>query len=292
MPSPTYAIKKQEFLNSVVNKIGRQIYSTTAYTNPLKRLKKGFIENANEIEEIYIARAVGYDYDPDGTGALDRVKPNVKTQYHQVDYEKDFQVTIQDKQVRKGFTSKGGVSRLANEIMESLHTGAEYEEYTKTLELLDTIATNSKYKKEVADIVDNQTSKDFVKELRKTIKRMGRRSTEFATYENHCKPSQMVLFLNEEWSIEMDVEMLATAFNMSKQEIQECTIIEIPTLTTNTKTKAILCDERALQIYDTYYAIEPQRNAKGKFTNHFLSTEKIFSWSNLVNIAVFNIAAE
>ena len=53
--------------------------------------------------------------------------------------------------------------------------------------------------------------------------------------------------------------------------------------------KAILCDERALQIYDTYYAIEPQRNAKGKFTNHFLSTEKIFSWSNLVNIAVFNI---
>lgn len=289
MPSPTYAIKKQEFLNSVVNKIGRQIYSTTAYSNPLKRLKKGFIENANEIEEIYIARAVGYDYDPNGTGALDRVKPNVKTQYHQVDYEKDFQVTIQDKQVRKGFTTKGGVSRLANEIMESLHTGAEYEEFVKTLELLDTIATNSKYKKVVSDIVDNQTSKDFVKELRKTIKRMGRRSTDYATYENHCKPSQMVLFLNEEWSIEMDVEMLATAFNMSKQEIQECTIIEIPTLTKNTKTKAILCDERALQIYDTYYAIEPQRNGKGKFTNHFLSTEKIFSWSNLVNIAVFNI---
>ena len=289
MPSPTYAIKKQEFLNSVVNKIGRQIYSTTAYTNPLKRLKKGFIENANEIEEIYIARAVGYDYDPNGTGALDRVKPNVKTQYHQVDYEKDFQVTIQDKQVRKGFTTKGGVSRLANEIMESLHTGAEYEEFVKTLELLDTIATNSKYKKVVADIVNNQTSRDFVKELRKTIKRMGRRSTDYATYENHCKPSQMVLFLNEDWSIEMDVEMLATAFNMSKQEIRECTIIEIPTLRTNTKTKAILCDERAIQIYDTYYAIEPQRNAKGKFTNHFLSTEKIFSWSNLVNIAVFNI---
>ena len=132
MPSPTYAIKKQEFLNSVVNKIGRQIYSTTAYSNPLKRLKKGFIENANEIEEIYIARAVGYDYDPNGTGALDRVKPTVKTQYHQVDYEKDFQVTIQDKQVRKGFTTKGGISRLANEIIESLHTGAEYEEYTKT----------------------------------------------------------------------------------------------------------------------------------------------------------------
>ena len=292
MPSTTYVIKKQEFLNSVVNKIGKQIYSTTAYTNPLKRIKKGFIENANEIEEIYIARAIGYDYDPDGEGALDRVKPNVTTQYHQVDYAKDFQVTIQDKQVRKGFTTSGGVTRLANEIMESLHTGAEYEEYMKCLDILDTIATNSKYKKEVTDITDQRSAMDFVKEIKKTINRMGRRSTTYATVENHCKPSQMILFLNEDWDVEIDVEMLAQAFNMSKQELDDCVKIKIPELETNTNTRAILCDERALQIYDTYYGLEPQRNAKGKFTNHFLSTEKIFSYSNLVNIAVFNIPAE
>lgn len=289
MPSATYVIKKQEFLNSVVNKIGKQIYSTTAYTNPLKRIKRGFIENANEIEEIYIARAVGYDYDPDGNGALDRVKPNVTTQYHQVDYAKDFQVTIQDKQVRKGFTTSGGVTRIANEIMESLHTGAEYEEYNKCLEILDTIATNSKYKKTVTDITDQRSAMDFVKEIKKTINKMGRRGTTFATVENHCKPSQMILFLNEDWDVEMDVEMLAQAFNMTKQQIDDCVKIKIPELTTNTNTRAILCDERALQIYDTYYGLEPQRNAKGKFTNHFLSTEKIFSWSNLVNIAVFNV---
>lgn len=290
MPSTTYTIKKQEFLNSVVNKIGKQIYSTTAYVNPLKRIKKGFIENANEIEEIYISRAVGYDYDPSGSGALDRVKPNVKTQYHQVDYEKDFQVTIHDKQVRKGFTTSGGVSRIANEIMESLHTGAEYEEYNKCLEILDTIATEAKYKKTVTDITDQRSSMDFVKEIKKTINKMGRRSETFATVENHCKPSQLILFLNEDWDVEMDVEMLGQAFNMSKQEIDECVKIKIPVLTTNTNTRAILCDERALQIYDTYYGLEPQRNAKGKFTNHFLSTEKIFSWSNLVNIAVFNVS--
>lgn len=289
MPSATYTIKKQEFLNSVVNKIGVQVYSTTAYVNPLKRIKRGFIENANEIEEIYIARAVGYDHDPSGKGALDRIKPIVKTQYHQVDYEKDFQVTIQDKQVRKGFTTSGGVTRIANEIMESLHTGAEYEEYVKCLEILDTIATNSKYKKTVTDITDQRSAMDFVKEIKKTINKMGRRSETFAEVENHCKPSQLILFLNEDWDVEMDVEMLAQAFNMSKQEIDDCVKIKIPELTTNTNTRAILCDERALQIYDTYYGLEPQRNAKGKFTNHFLSTEKIFSYSNLVNIAVFNI---
>lgn len=290
MPSATYTVKKQEFLNSVVNKIGRQIYSTTAYTNPLKRLKKGFIDNANEIEEIYIARAIGYDYDPTGAGALDREKPTVTTQYHQVDYAKDFQRTIQDKQCRKGFTSSQGVSQLANEIMASLHTGAEYEEFLQCMSILDTIATNCKSKQLVTDVTDNASAKAFTKQVKKDIKKMGLRSTTFATVENHCKPEQLILFLNMDWSVEMDVEMLATAFNMTKQQINECTIIEIPPLTTNVKTKAILCDERALQIYDTYYGLEPIRNPKGKFTNHFLSTEKIFSWSNLVNIQEYHIA--
>lgn len=289
MPNATYVVKKQEFLNSVVNKIGKQIYSSTAYVNPLKRIKRGFIENANEIEEIYIARAIGTNYDPEGSGALDRMKPTVKTQYHQVDYAKDFGYTVHDKQVRKGFSSKEGVSRLANELMASLHTGAEYEEFLKTLELLDTIATESKCKIEVTDVTDNTSAKAFTKKLKKVIKDMGLRSEKYSTVENHCKPKDMILFLNMDWGVEIDVELLATAFNMSKQDITECTIIEIPNLTTNVNTKAILCDERALQIYDTFYELEPQRNAKGKFTNHFLSTEKIFSYSNLVNIAVFNI---
>lgn len=287
MPSATYTVKKQEFLNSVINKIGKQQYSTTAYVNPLKRLKKGFIENANEIEEIYVSRATGFAYDPNGEGTLDRVKPDVKTQYHQVDYAFDFGVSVHDKQVRKGFTTSQGVSRLASEIIESMHTGAEYDEFTKTLELLDTIAKESKYKLQVTDVTNNESAKEFTKIIKKHIKDMGYRSTKYATYENHCKPSNMVLFLNSEWSVEMDVELLASAFNMSKQEINECTIIEIPNLPTASTVKAILCDERALQIYDTYYGVEMQRNAKGKFTNHWLSTEKIFSWSNLVNIAVF-----
>ena len=291
MPTSKYSIKKQEFLNSVINKIGKQIYSTTAYTNPLKRLKKGFIENANEIEEIYISRAIGEDYDPTGSGALDRTKPNVTVQYHQIDYAKDFKVTVHDKQVRKGFTTNGGVTKLANEIIQSLHTGAEYEEYTKTLELLKDIATGSKYKKQITDITDNTTAKTFIKQLKKDILSMERRGTTFSTVENHCKKENLILFLNDSWSVEMDIELLATAFNMSKQEINECTIIPIPDLGDTNGVKAILMDERALQIYDTYYGLETQRNGKGKFTNHFLSTEKIFSWSNMVNIAVYQTKA-
>lgn len=296
MPNNTYTVAKGEFLNSVINKIGRQIFSSTAYQNPLKRLKKGFIDNANEIEEIYVARAIGHAYDPNGEGNLDRVKPNVKTQYHQESKDIDYTVTVSDKQVRKGFTSKEGVNKVANEIIQSLHTGAEYEEYENMLKVIRDIAvgTPETAKRTVDEITDLQTAKAFTKKVKKDIKAMADRSTTYAKYENHCKASDLVLFLNKEWAVEIDVEFLASTFNKSIAEITESTIIEIPILKnedgTDSKIRAVLCDERAIQIYDTYYAIESARNAKGKFTNQHLSTEKIYSYSNMVNVATYSIA--
>lgn len=294
MPSNTYTVQKQAFLNSVINKVGKQIYSSTAYVNPLKVLKKGFIENASDIEEIYVSRAVGYTHDPTGTGNLDRVLPDVKTQYHQTVLEKDYTVTKSDKQVRRGFTEKEGVNRIANEILQSMHTGAEYDEFIQTLNVIRDVALASPYKKVVTDITDNATAKAFTKQVKKDIKAMALRSTTFATYENHCKASDLLIFLNSDWAVEIDVEMLATMFNKSVAEINEATIIEIPKLyttgTTDSKIRAVVCDVRAIQIYDTYYGVEDVRNQKGKFTNYHLSTEKIFSYSNMVNVATYTIA--
>lgn len=287
-PSSNYTPAKGEFLNSVVNKIGKQIYSSKAYVNPLKRLKKGFIENANDIEEIYVARAVGTDYDKDGVDTLKRIKSTVKTQYHTQDFEKSYTVSISDKQVRQGFLSSGGVTKIAEKILESLHTGAEYDEYVKTLDCLNSVCltTPATGKKKVTEVTDLDTAKAFTKEVKKDIKRMAKRTSNYATVENHAKASELILYLNEDWAVEIDVELLATAFNMSKADITELTIIEIPQLK-NTNIKAILADEGAIQIYDTYYGIEPQRNAKGKFTNQHLSTDKIFSWSNMFNVCVY-----
>lgn len=296
MPSPNYTVAKGIFLNSVVNKIGKQTFSSTAYQNPLKRLKKGFIDNANEIEEIYVARVIGYTHDPEGAGNFDKILPTVKTQYHQISKDLDYSVTTTDKAIRKGFMTTGGVNALSNWILEGLHTGVEYEEFVNTLGVIRDVAlgTPSTAKKVVTDITDSTSAKAFTKIVKKDVKYMGNRSETYSTYENHCKPSSLVLFLDQSWAVEIDVELLASMFNKTVSELNEMTIIEIPILKTtagvDTKIRAVLCDERAIQIYDTYYGIEPARNQKGKFTNHHLSTEKIYSYSNLVNVATYSIA--
>ena len=68
-PSTTNVNAMNEFLETVVNKIGRQEWASRAYVNPLRRFKKGFIENANEIEEIYVQRVNGLAQNKDGTTA-------------------------------------------------------------------------------------------------------------------------------------------------------------------------------------------------------------------------------
>ena len=40
-------------------------------------------------------------------------------------------------------------------------------------------------------------------------------------------------------------------------------------------------------VFDTLYNLEPQRNAKGMFTNHHLNVEKIISTSNMFTVAVY-----
>ena len=139
-PSIANINKKNEFLGSLVNKIGRQEYASKAYLNPLAKFKKGFIDNANEIEEIYVARVQGLSQDLDGTTTLKRVKPDVKTLYHNQEYGKCYTATITDKQVRQAFTSKDGVKRIADEILSQQHTGVEYDEYVAMKKAIDALS--------------------------------------------------------------------------------------------------------------------------------------------------------
>ena len=57
-PSNNYTPAKGEFLNSVVNKIGKQIWSSKAYVNPLKRLKK--VSNIRSLDGIPIRKIINF----------------------------------------------------------------------------------------------------------------------------------------------------------------------------------------------------------------------------------------
>lgn len=289
-PSLTNINQKNEFLGSLVNKIGRQEYSSKAYLNPLSKFKKGFIDNANEIEEIYVARVQGLSQDLDGTTTLKRVKPDVKTLYHNQEYGKCYTATITDKQVRQAFTSKDGVKRIADEILTQQHTGVEYDEYVAMKKAINDFAAAipGSAKRTITEVTNQTTAKEFVKKVKKDIGKMQFRSTNYCEYEQHSKAEDLVLFVHIDYQAEIDVELLATAFNIDKAELN--TRVVFVDGFTNTKLRAVLLDVGAIKVFDTLYNNEQQRNAQGMFTNYHLNVEKIVSYSTLYNGASYSIA--
>lgn len=288
-PSKTAIITQNEFLGTVVEKIGRQEYSSKAYLNPLARFKKGFISNANEIEEIYVARVQGTTQDFEGTDTLKRVKPNITTQYHKQNYGKCYTATVTDEQVRRGFTTEGGVRKIADEILTQLQTGYEYDEYIAMRDNFCDLIEGTPCKRTITAITNQTTAKEFVKKVKKDVAKMQFRNTEFATVERNCKPSDLVLVLRSGLLAEIDVELLATAFNVDKTQL-DTMVIEVDDFPENENVQAMLLEQNALMVFDTLYNIEPQRNAKGMFTNYHLNVEKIISTSNMYNVAVYQTA--
>lgn len=286
-PSSSKLNTQNEFLGSLVEKIGRQEYSSRAYMNPLAKFKKGFIENASEIEEIYVARVQGVAQDLDGTDTLKRVKPNITTQYHKQNFGKCYTATISDQQVRRAFTTKDGVRKIADEILTQLQTGYEYDEYIQMRDNMVDLIDGTPCKVQISSITDNTTAKAFTKQVKKHVADMKFRSTRYSTVERHCQEKDLVLVLRSGLLAEIDVELLATAFNVSLTDVPTM-VVEVDDFTGYPNVQAMLIEKEALMVFDTLYNLEPQRNAKGMFTNHHLNVEKIISTSNMYNVAVYH----
>lgn len=286
-PQASAIYTQNEFLGTVVEKIGRQQYSSRAYMNPLAKFKKGFIDNANEIEEIYVARFEGVAQDKEGADTLKRVKPTVKSQYHKQNFGKCYTASISDQQVRRAFTSNGGVRKMADEILSQLQTGYEYDEYIAMRDNFVDLIDGTPCKTQITAITDNASAKDFVKQIKKHIADMKFRSKRYSTVERHCKTEDLVLVLRTGLLAEIDVELLATAFNVAKTDVPAM-VVEVDDFPGYANVQGMLLEKEALMVFDTLYNMEPQRNAKGMFTNHHLNVEKIISTSNMFNVAVYH----
>lgn len=289
-PTSTYTPTLNEFTGVLVEKIGRQLWSSRSWRNPLSIFKKGSISHANEIEEIYVSRIAGVAQDFDGTTTLDRSKPDVKSQYHKQEYSKLYTTSVSDKQARRAFYQEGGVRKLADEQLNQLQVGYEYDEYVEYRaninRFVDGLPATAKVN--CSEVIDEATAKEITKKIKTVIGDMMFRSTTYSTYETSAGPKNLVIVTIPKVGAEIDVELLSQAFNMEKAEINlEKIYIDSFATFTDPNIQAIVMDKDGMQCYMTLYNMETQRNAQGMFTNYHLNVEEIVSTSNLYPGAYF-----
>ena len=309
----TYTVLHNEFCDALLNKIGKTILESKLFTNRLARFKSGTIMSQQDVEEIFVemAKAEG-KYDPTGPNPLGRRNPpDVKAVYHRMNRQDYYAISIGDTDFRRVFRSEDTLDAFIAALINSVYSGANYDEWLHMKELLATydgyrtvetlMVALDDYNNPVIYETDThedpsysgeealvKQAKYFIKAVRKTVQDISFPSKDFnkAGVMTWSDPQNLVLLVNKDLLAEMDVEVLSKAFNMGKTDIQ-IEIIPMDDFGSMEKTLGLLVDKDFFRIFDTLSHFEPQRNAQGLFTNYFYHVHQILSLSPFKNAVCF-----
>lgn len=296
----TYAPLYNEFSTALLCKIGKTMVESKLFKNRLARFKSGTIVTAQDVEEIFVEmeKAEGA-YDPSGPNPLGRRATNQdKVCYHRLNRQDVYVVTLGDLDFIRVFRSEATLDAYITKKINAIYSGANKDEFLVMVNLLATYdgyfdyevmplgATNATGDSPVeAEASVSMATKMFVKTLRKAYMDLTLdSSTEYnkAHVETWSDPDSLVLLVHKDVLAEVDVEVLAKAFNMGKTDIQ-MEIIPMSDFGTMNNTYGLLLDKDFFRVWDTLSHMEPQRNAHGLFTNYFYHVHQIVSCSPFKN---------
>lgn len=283
---------QNEFVDALVNRIGKVILSSRLYKNPFAMLKKGMLDYGETIEEVYTSLAKAKIYDPESaeTDFMKREMPDVQSIFHKIDYKNLFKVTVQRRDLERAFLSADGVYNLVSDIVSSLYSGMEYDEFITMKQLIVEYAKKGLfYEVEIPAV-----TADNMRGIISTVKGYSNKFTFMSTQYNamgvptYSDRSSQIIFIDSDFDALMDVEVLAAAFNMDKAEFMGRRIL-IDNFGELTGAKLLLCDESFFQIYDVLMQFESVRNPEGLYWNYFLHKWTVFSVSRFANAVLFTV---
>lgn len=297
------------FVETLTNKyVLPRVYSKN-FTNPLKKLKRGYLENGDglEMQFVFDAQVKNFtehwgDGNTPEADLIRKIKPKVEVLYITTNYDKKSKITIMVKDMKKAFYTEGGLQRLINSITTSLQNGLEKMEFKMTKNLIGALISGKKLdtvtnaiseedikakKQDVKEIeIPNYKTdqKELLEQIRATAGLMEFPSDKYnmAKVENWVNREDLVFITTPDVEAKIDVNTLAYVFNLDKSEIAYSIIHvdEIPVSATKylgKKILGVLMDKEFLQIWDTWNGGGSFFNPDGQYTNHFANREGIFA---------------
>lgn len=314
----TYQPMQNAFLSALVNRIGRVIITSRLYENPWAGFKKGLMEYGETIEEIFVALAKPYQYDPvvAETDVFKRRIPDVKAAFHSMNYQKFYPTTVSNDQLRQAFLSWQGITDLISRIIEQVYTGANYDEFLVMKYLIAQVALEGG----IYPMTIPAVTADNAREVTTTMVTMARdlsfmsNKYNYAGVTTYTDPRYLYMILTNKLSAIFDVEVLALSFNMNKAELlgrqvfvdgfgdfdedrlalifaddpyTNYTPFTDEQKTTLASIQGLMVDEAWFMIFDNYYNMTEIYNPEGLYWNYFYHVWKTFSVSPFSNAILF-----
>lgn len=316
----SYTAIQNEFLTGLINRISRTILISRLYENPWRMFKKGLLDMGETVEEIFtnICNAQSFSPAVAENEVFKRVIPDVRTAFHTMNYQKFYKQTISDEQLRQAFLSWQGVTDLIASIVNAMYTAANYDEFLVMKYLIAKNAVNGNMYSVTIPAATTENAKSIVSTARSYSNKLTFMSTSYnaAGVSTFTPRDDQYILVNTDFDGIMNVEVLASAFNMSNAEFLGHMILvdgfgnldierlnallsdtpgyqEIGStdLTALNNIPAMLVDENFFMIFDNLAKFTEIYNSDGLYWNYSFHTWKTFSVSPFANAVIFNPVA-
>lgn len=301
-PILNYETTRNEFLDALVNRIGMVIITSRSYNNPLKRFKKGMMSLGETVEEIFVNIIKAEPYylvdDQGKTAAQDEFErrlPNVLAAFHKRNRQDKYPVTIQNDDLRTAFLSYQGVEDLVSKIIEAVYTSDEYDEFLLMKNVFFESGVRGALRPVTVPGLDSDVNaKKTMTLFRQTALDLTfmRSDSNFMGVTTHTPLDKQVIFILSSVVATVDVEVLASAFNMDKTNfIGRRVIVDDFGGLEKEGVIAIAADEDWFMVFDNYLTMTSDYVSSRLYYNYFLHHWETLSYSPFKNVVAFTTTA-
>lgn len=290
---------------SLLKRIAFFAIENKRFANPLS-----FLEGANMPlgwagQNVHVNPAKGRAFNvEDFAGLLQKYEAEYMVEYLNVNLDRQYPITITRAKIKQAFTSWGDLEAFIEGIINSLYNGAEIDAYNYTKALVTSAYYGKRIITEVVTAPTTEaTDKAFVKTLRKLYRKFQLPSSEYNAWKlvngdqakavtTWTDPSDIGVMITADIEAELDVEVLASAFNMSKADfLGRVVVVDNFDVYNDDGTVNKSGDAIQAVIFDrNFFKIKTQDNEMDEFYNpnnrtwqYYLNVNKMYNTSLFAN---------
>lgn len=281
-----------QFLNSLMNRIVAVELRSRLFNNPLASFRQGTNRYGDLIEDVFVEIANAHEFDQRVAEdeLFKREIPNVSAVFHRMNSQLFYKTTISMEQLEKAFLTEDGMRQLVARIVDSLYSGANYDEFMSMKNVFSAAKTGFSYIKTATPAAN--TSDAIVMNMKAASNLLLFMSDLYNSVgvKNFTPRANQVLFLRADIEAIIDVATLARAFNMEKAEFMGRTVLVDDFGSGNDNVYAVLADDAFLITRINLDKFTEQYNAQGLYWNYYYHVWRTYAASPYSNAVAFTTA--
>ena len=315
-PILNYEAVKSQFLTGVTNMIGLTIFKEwEEFRNPLAILKQRNLDLGVDVREIAVDILDENSYSLTDEGLADVLKldaPVAKECIHRLNRQVYFKISISDAELELAFNSWSDFDNFFVRKAEMLYMSNEIAEFKWAKELLrQTVQKGYVPTVAVSEVINETTGKEFVIAVKDCVADFMFPSKDYnmlkamtkgsQTINTWVKPENTVLVAPQKLYNKIDVNVLASAFNLDKADFlagNKLAVDELGYIRINTaedgepvykyyKLQGMIFDKHFTQIYDKKITMKNNYIASALVDQRYLHIWQTYSTSPFADVVAF-----